>query len=120
MEKTRAIEPERAKSLNHALSLLNDAADDSASEIRRMVNMDYNKLKRVFTEVKPDVKSALGEIKDLTSESLIHAKDNIVDSTKEAAHKVDESVHTHPWAYLGGVAAVSALAGFLYGRNNKS
>lgn len=113
MEKSRISEsnPEKFRSLSHALGVLNEAADDSAQEIRRMVNTDYYKLKSVLSEVKPSIKNAFGEIKEVATDSVIQ--------TKEAAHKVDESVHQHPWMYLGGVALTSVLAGFLMGRKAK-
>jgi ElaB/YqjD/DUF883 family membrane-anchored ribosome-binding protein len=120
MENLRTYqEPEaRTKSLSHALSILNDSADESAKEIRGMINSDYLKLKKVFSETRPDVKGAFGEIKEVAAHTLIQAKDKVVDTTKTAAVKVDHSVHESPWAYLGGVALVSALTGFVLGRRN--
>lgn len=121
MEKARVSEPnqDKVKSLSHALEVLNGAADDSAEEIRRMINTDYNKLKNVLSEVKPNVRSAFGEVKEVTAETVSQAKDKVVTATKETAQKVDESVHKNPWIYLGGVATVSTLAGFLLGRKTK-
>ncbi|MFZ3229612.1 MAG: hypothetical protein WA160_05375 [Pseudobdellovibrio sp.] len=121
MEKIRVSESgqDKIKSISHALSVLNDAADDSAQEIRNMVNTDYNKLKRVLNEVKPGVKVAFSEIKDVAADSMTQAKDKVVLTSKEAAQKVDDSVHQKPWVYLGGVAAASVLAGYLLGKKTK-
>ncbi|MBX7232113.1 MAG: hypothetical protein K1X29_08510 [Bdellovibrionales bacterium] len=120
MEKAKGseFESDKAKSLSHALSILNEAADDSAQEIRRMVNSDYEKLRDLFDGTKPKIKRAFGEIKGFADESIHLAKDKVVTTAKGAAENVDESVHQQPWMYLGCVAATSVLAGFLLGRNS--
>lgn len=117
--KLERVNSEKMKSISHALKLLNDAAEESADEIRSMVRSDYRRLKNVLAEVKPEVHSALSEIGGAVSESIGEAKERVVATTRETAHKVDESVHEHPWAYIGGAAAMFALVGFLLGRRSK-
>ena len=111
---------ERLKSLNHALEVLNDAAEDSSVEIRKMVNTDYRKLKKVLAEVKPEVEEVLSEFKAIATDSLAQTKETLVATTKHIAKNVDESVHLSPWVYLGGAAATSIVIGFLLGRKSKN
>jgi ElaB/YqjD/DUF883 family membrane-anchored ribosome-binding protein len=121
MEPARISQPnqEKVKSLNHALGVLNDAAEASGDEIRTMVNSDYRKLKRVLGDLKPEVRSAFGEMREAAAESLNNAGQRVVTTTKETAQKIDSSVHENPWVYLGGTAAAATLLGFLAGRRSK-
>lgn len=111
--------PEKINSLNHALHILDEASDESASEIRSMLNKDYSKLKRLMNDMNPSIRTAMTEIKDAATTSMVQAKEKMVAGTKDAAIKLDQSVHKNPWVYLGGVATASALAGFLLGKQNK-
>lgn len=120
MEKMKRsdMETERVKSIDHALRTLNEAAKDSSQEIKSLINQDYRKLKAVLSEVKPEVRGALKELGEVSQESILRAKDQVVDTTKEAVKVVDESVHKNPWTYIGGAAAIGALACFLLRRKD--
>jgi ElaB/YqjD/DUF883 family membrane-anchored ribosome-binding protein len=107
---------DRNQSLSHALEVLNDAAEDSAQEIRKMVSTDFRKLQSVLSEVKPSVQNALGEMKNVAADSMNQVKERVVATTKDAAQKVDVAVHRNAWTYLGSFALISMLAGFAMGR----
>ena len=62
---------------------------------------------------------ALNEVKDAASDSILKARDRVYSTSKDAAQKIDQSAHRNPWAYVGGAALVSALAGFFLGRRTK-
>ncbi len=109
-------EPEHIKSIQHALSVLNDAAKDSSQEIKSMVSRDFKQLRETFSDLKPEIKGVVREIREASSESVTRVKDRIVDSSREVSQKVDQSVHNSPWAYIGGAAALAAIAGFFLGR----
>lgn len=117
--KLKDFDMKKASSINHALSVLNSAAEDSAEEIQRMVNKDYKKLKNLLSNITPEVKGALSEVKEATTHSLYQAKDQAIQATTDAAKKVDESAHKSPWAFIGFAAGVSALLGYLIGCKSK-
>ncbi|MGE0615044.1 MAG: hypothetical protein AB7P04_05360 [Bacteriovoracia bacterium] len=108
-----------AKSISHALSLLNDAAKDSSEEIRDMINRDYKRFKQTLTGMRPAVKGALREISAATTQSVQQAREKIVDTTVETAKKVDTAAHERPWAFISATAAFVGLSAFLLGRRSK-
>ncbi len=109
---------EKAKSISHALTILNEAAKDSSDEIRQMVSKDFRRIKETFSEHVPEVKGALREIRDASGESVIHLRDRAVDSAKETARRVDETAHSNPWIFIGATAAVLGVLGFVLGRRS--
>jgi ElaB/YqjD/DUF883 family membrane-anchored ribosome-binding protein len=118
-QKVHKINEDKIISIRHALQALNEAGENSADEIRDMIKKDFHFLKKILGETKPELKKAFTEIKSATSESLGAAKDKVTTVTKDAATKVDESAHKHPWAYVGGTAVISTLLGYLVGRKSK-
>ena len=110
------VAPKQVKSLSHALEVLNDAAKDSSSEIKQMLNQDYRQLKGILSDVSPEMKSALGEIMDVSQESVVRAKNKAVETTRAAAEKVDGSAHKNPWYFIAGSAAAAGVLGFFLGR----
>lgn len=104
----RASRKESLRSINEALEVLNDAAEESADEIRKMVSSDYRKLKNALNSIQPEVRTAISD-----------AKDHITTITKDTAQRVDDSAHENPWTFIGAAAAVGAFAGFLLGRQAK-
>lgn len=84
----------KTNSINETLKMLDEAAGESSQEIKRM-----------------------GE------ESLAYlsqAKDKVVETSKNAAKKIDQSARENPWYFVGGAAAVVGIAGFILGRKSKS
>jgi len=107
---------EKIKTISHALRILNDATTDSSEEIRRMASKDFQKLKRVLSDVRPEIRSAFSEVKQASAQSIINMKDKVVSSTRQAARQVDEKAHSNPWYFVGGAAAVSTFLGYFLGR----
>lgn len=118
LQETEEMEPKKVKSISHALEVLNDAAKDSSSEIKQMINTDYKRLKETLAEIKPEVKGAFREMREASKESVVQAKDKVVETTKEAAGKVDETAHKHPWYFVGGSAALAGILGFFLGKKS--
>lgn len=110
------VVPKQVKSISHALEVLNDAAKDSSSDIKHMINQDYKQLKNILSETSPEVKSALREIVTASQESVTRAKDKVIETTKAAAEKVDETAHKNPWYFIAGSAVVGGILGFFLGR----
>lgn len=88
------IDSKKANSINETLRMLDEAASESSSEIKKMG------------------KESIAY--------LAEAKDKVVESTKNAAKKVDEKAHESPWYFVGATAAVVGIAGFFLGRKSKS
>lgn len=105
--KLRVGSHEDVKSIEHALHILNEAAKESSQEIKSMVNTDYNKLKNIFSDFKPEVRHAFKELGEASQEQL-----------KEAHENVKESVHQHPWIYIGGATVISGLLGYILGKKS--
>ncbi len=122
MEKIDYRDPKETKkigSINQALEILNNAAMESGDEIRTMIDKDYKKIKETLSDIKPEIRGALNEIRQVSAESLRSAKEKVVDSTKEAAEKIDESAHRHPWYFIAASSALAAVLGFSLGRKSK-
>ncbi len=47
------------------------------------------------------------------------AKERAVETAKKTATGVDKHVRSHPWPYIGGVAATGVLLGYLAARKRK-
>jgi len=88
---------EKAKTLGHALNILNDAARESTKEI----------------------KGVLTEIRDTSKEALFNTQEKLVEEGRKTARFVNYSAHKNPWQYIGATAAVASVAGFLAGRKSK-
>jgi ElaB/YqjD/DUF883 family membrane-anchored ribosome-binding protein len=93
-----------AEKLDEALTLLNEVAAEKRDELQRLLSTKYTGLK-----------SALGGSAQASAEWLKHKGTAAVDTAKDAAATVDESVHKHPWPYIGGVALGALIVGFLMG-----
>ena len=84
----------KSHSISETLKMLDDAAIESSSGIKQMgrESLAY----------------------------LAQAKDKVVETSKDAARKVDQSAHNNPWYYVGATAAVVGVTGFFLGRKSKS
>ncbi len=95
---------DRAPSLDQALRVLNDAATESAEEIRNMINRDFEKLQEIFS----DFSDRTGGFQ----ERLSGLRETFGDATDGMSRKV----HQNPWTYIAGAAAISVFFGFMLGR----
>jgi len=119
-QKKEGIRTEDVKSISNALEVLNQAAGESADDLRAMMRRDYQQLRNIFDGVRPTVKKAVREMEESTVRSLSQVRDTAARATKNAVSTVDRSAHDHPWAYLGAATAGAALIGFLFGRRTRT
>jgi ElaB/YqjD/DUF883 family membrane-anchored ribosome-binding protein len=94
-----------AEKLEEALALLNEAARDKREEVKKLITDKYT-----------DLTSALSDAADASGQWLKKEGKLATDSTKEAASTVNESVHKHPWPYIGGAAVGTLILGLILGR----
>lgn len=116
LEQVESINRDNVKSIRHALKVLNDAAKDSSAEIKEMINQDFSRVKEAFADLKPEVRGAVHELREASEESVMRMKDRIIDTSRVATKRIDQSVHEHPWYFIGAAAALAAVFGFLLER----
>jgi ElaB/YqjD/DUF883 family membrane-anchored ribosome-binding protein len=97
-----------AKRISEALELLEEVAKDKKDELQSLVSEKYGGLK-----------SALGGVAEGLQKKGRETYEQGIDKVKDLASKSDESVHQHPWSYLGGVAIGFLALGFFLGRSSK-
>ncbi len=103
------------KSINQALGVLNGAAQESSEEIKKMINKDFKQMRESLSELKPEIKHVMKEIRDVSSESVLNAKKKIVTT----ASQMNTSVHKSPWYFIGGSMLFASVLGFFLGRKSK-
>ena len=94
--------------IHEALSLLNEVAADEKAHLRDMLNDRYEALKEFVENVEDEAERGAKRLYAAGQEKV-----------REAVEVVDTSVHTNPWAYIGGAAAVGLLIGVLLGRSRR-
>lgn len=102
--------------IHEALELLNEAAKEKGGEIQNLIVNKYKNLKD--SVLGTDVKGTIDSAKKNASEAANRAKEISEEKVKEIATQVDQNVHSNPWPYIGGVAVVSLLMGFILGRKD--
>ena len=75
--------------------------------------------KKVIIEAEGNLVKSMSNAGKHAVDAAIHAKDASVEKVREVAHDVDKNVHTNPWPYVAGTAAVGLLLGYILGRNRK-
>lgn len=94
--------------LVEALHLLEEAAREKKDEVRTLVADKFTHLKEAVIGAEQDAVKAVRDAGCCAAEKA-----------KVVAKEVDEHVHENPWPYIGGVAAVSLLLGFILGRSRR-
>ena len=102
--------------LSEALRLLEEAAKEKKDELRNLASDKYSHLKEALAETESTLGQSVAGAKRRAVEAAQRAKELGVQKAKEIASDVNESVHQNPWPYIGGVAAVSLLIGYILGR----
>lgn len=104
------------KTVREALNILDEAANESSDEIKKMLTKDYRTFRQTLKDASPRVRGALN---DLTKEPLeiarIKAK-HAYQVSKDTAKDIDHSVHKNAWSYLGGTAFTAGILGYFLGR----
>jgi ElaB/YqjD/DUF883 family membrane-anchored ribosome-binding protein len=99
-----------------ALKLLEAAAREKRDQFKTLVNDRYDHLKEVLLEGESNVKQQFDAVRNRTAESATHFREVGEEKVREVAAQLDESVHDNPWPYIGGVAFVSLMMGYILGR----
>jgi len=94
--------------IHEALEILNAAAAEEASDLHDMIGDRYHALKDFVGDLGHDVRREVQSVYRAGKAKVRHA-----------ATEVDNHVHTNPWAYIGGSAALGLLVGFLAGRGRR-
>ncbi|MBI2520935.1 MAG: DUF883 family protein [Bdellovibrio sp.] len=61
----------------------------------------------------------VSDIQRATIDSLDQAKDQVVKTSREAAQRVDRTVHESPWVFVGVASALSVILGYALGRRSR-
>ena len=91
--------------LHEAMTLLNEAAQAKRDELQALLSGKYAHLRSVLDDA---ACASAGWIK--------HTGEAVAGTAKKAVSTVDDSVHEHPWPYIGGAALGGLILGFLLGR----
>lgn len=94
-----------ADSLQEAMTLLNEAAQEKRDELQALLGEKYSALRSVLHDA---TCASTGWIK--------HTGEAVADTAKKAASTVNDSVHENPWLYISGAALGGLILGFLLGR----
>jgi ElaB/YqjD/DUF883 family membrane-anchored ribosome-binding protein len=113
------MEHTSGQKIAEALELLEDAAKQKKDELKSAMSDKYTHLKNAIVETEESLVKSLAHARTQAMEAAAHAKDVAVDKACEVARGVDKSVHTNPWPYIGGTAAIGLLLGYILGRNRK-
>jgi len=99
-----AVFVETSPQISEALGVLENAATHAKQELKTLITDKYANLRSTIIENEQALVKTLSE-----------AKDSAVDHTREVAHDVAKHVRKEPWLYLGAMAAVGLLLGYLVG-----
>ncbi len=106
--------------LAEALKLLEEAAREKKEDLRTLISDKYSHLKSVLVETEHTVIDGLSDTLKREIERTIKAKNKGKRKVKEAAVAVNGQVHSNPWPYIGGVAVIALLGGYLMGHKSSS
>ena len=94
-----------AENLHEAMRLLNEAARGKREELQELLGEKYS-----------DLRSVLGDASQASLGWIKHTGEVVAGTAKKAAGTVNDSVHEHPWPYIGAAALGALILGFMLGR----
>ena len=104
------------KKFEEALHLLNEAAREKKDEIQNLLSDKYVDIRRVIEQQTSKQKENLKRAQRVAGELIEGGGEKV----REVAAELDENVHENPWPYIGGVAVVALLLGFILGSSSKN
>lgn len=113
------MEHTSSEKIADALKLLEEAAVQKKEELKSAMTDKYMHLKNAIVETEGNLAKSLADVRKHAVEAAAHAKDVSIEKAREMAGDVDKHVHRNPWPYIGGVAAIGLLLGYILGRNRK-
>ena len=111
------MEHTSTEKLSEAFKLLEEAAKHQKDELKNAMQSRYVHLKNAILETESTLAKSLSEAGKHAVEATAHARDIGVDKAREIAGDVDKNVHRNPWPYIGGMAVVGLLLGYILSRN---
>ncbi len=106
-------------SIEEALKLLEEAAQQKKDELKNVMSDKYIHLKNAIVEAESGLVHSLSAAGKHAVEAATHAKDVGVEKARKLAGDVDVVVHRNPWPYIGGTAVIGLLLGYVLGRDRK-
>lgn len=103
------------KKLADALELLNEAAKDKKNEIQNLLNGKYEHVKDAFQEATEKSQKQFDQAKRMTEEFIEEGSQK----AKETVSEVEKNIRKNPWPYIGGIAVVTLLVGYILGSSKK-
>jgi ElaB/YqjD/DUF883 family membrane-anchored ribosome-binding protein len=91
--------------LDAAQAHLNEAAKERRTDLQKLISEKYT-----------DLGAAFGSAAGASANWMKEQGREVGDKAKLAASTVDDSIHKHPWYYVGGAAVGGLLIGLLIGR----
>ena len=105
--------------INEALRILDEAAKDNKEQFVQATTGKYDSLRSAIID-EAGLKERIAMAAHKAVELAATVKAASAEKAKEIAGAVDQSVHKNPWPYIGGVAVVSLLLGFILGRKTSN
>lgn len=101
--------------ITEAFELLNEAAKEKKNEMKELLTDRYVHIKQAILEGANQGKKILDKAQHVAQEAIFEGEETVMKTVRD----VDKKVRDNPWPYLGGVAVVSLLLGFLMGSKRK-
>ncbi len=102
--------------ISEALDLLEEAAKEKKDDITEMLASKYANLREAIVGASKVTGVAAEDAAARAKEALGHAYDVSREKVKQTADVVDAQVHSTPWPFVGGVALLSLMFGYILGR----
>lgn len=104
--------------ISEALDLLEEAAKEKKDDISEMLASKYANLREAIVGATKVTGAAAGDAAHRAKEAIGHAYDVGSERVKQAAGVVDTQIHSTPWPFVGGIALVSLMFGYILGRKS--
>lgn len=105
-------------SIEQALEMLNQAAQERREELRDLIGERYRPLQEALSGVKEGagtVSEGVSQMRANITDFACEAAEVIKDRAKKYVKTVDEQAHEKPWIFIGAVAAGAMLLGVMLG-----